>query len=445
MSGYNIYSGSDVSFNGVTGLAFDSSGTLYSVNYYQGTTTASGLFNKTTSQGNSSNVATFDVSSSMYGLVYNPSESLFYLANKQAQSIQSVDGSGSNLTNVVTAGLSSPYGLAYNSDYSILCCSNNGNNTISKIDASNGTASLFSDGSSLDSDASLNSPTGLVFDSSGTLYCANVGNSTVVKIDASGNVRTYAPASGSISLTNPIGLAFDSNGTLYCSNSSNNNPSIVKIDASGVVTAYNNTFVGSTTYFLTMKDDYLYFGVESGTIRVTTTPLCFNEDTKILCFNSNSLKEEYIPIQDLKKGDLVKTYLHGYRRVDLTHTGVLFNNPNNWRNTMYKMEKTEENGLLEDLIVTGGHSILVDSISQEEQERLDKLGLSDFPVKYKFDNKYLLLASVSDHFIPLTDNKKYTYYHLTLESDGDDNQQFGIWANGVLTETTCKNYLLNHV
>jgi hypothetical protein len=52
---------------------------------------------------------------------------------------------------------------------------------------------------------------------------------------------------------------------------------------------------------------------------------------------------------------------------------------------------------------------------------------------------------VSDHFIPLTDNKKYTYYHLTLESDGDDNQQFGIWANGVLTETTCKNYLLNHV
>jgi hypothetical protein len=106
------------------------------------------------------------------------------------------------------------------------------------------------------------------------------------------------------------------------------------------------------------------------------------------------------------------------------------------------MEKTEENGLLEDLIVTGGHSILVDEFSESEKEKLNKNGVKEYI--YKIDDKYLLFASASDQFVPLTDNEKYNYYHLTLENNGDGNQQFGIWANGVLTETTCNDYLLNH-
>jgi hypothetical protein len=152
-------------------------------------------------------------------------------------------------------------------------------------------------------------------------------------------------------------------------------------------------------------------------------------------------EEEYIPIQYLKKGDLVKTYLHGYRKVDLTHKGVLFNNPNKWNQSMYKMEKTDENGLLEDLIVTGGHSILVDDISNTEKEKLNKFGVKEY--EYKIDDKYLLLVSASNQFIQEKNNDKYTYYHLTLESE-DENQRFGIWANGILTETTCNNYLLNN-
>ena len=45
-------------------------------------------------------------------------------------------------------------------------------------------------------------------------------------------------------------------------------------------------------------------------------PICFNQGTKILCCNKN-LKEEYISIENLKKGDLVKTYKHGYKKIDL--------------------------------------------------------------------------------------------------------------------------------
>jgi hypothetical protein len=309
-----------------------------------------------------------------------------------------------------------------------------------------------------DSSGNVSAPYQLSY-SSGYLFCANSGNSTIssFSIDASGQLTPSSLpatistlATSSLTATSepgtiPYGVVFtsiDGSNNTYFSDSSSNTIKIVT--NSGTSTFIDASTNVTPTYLAVGSNERLYFSSPSdSSVYVTENPVCFNEDTKILCLNY-SFEEEYIPIQDLKKGDLVKTYLHGYRRVDLTHTGVLFNNPNNWRNTMYKMEKTEENGLLEDLIVTGGHSILVDSISQEEQERLDKLGLSDFPVKYKFDNKYLLLASVSDHFIPLTDNKKYTYYHLTLENNGDDNQQFGIWANEVLTETTCKNYLLNH-
>jgi hypothetical protein len=173
----------------------------------------------------------------------------------------------------------------------------------------------------------------------------------------------------------------------------------------------------------------LYF-INSGQFRnnISTVykgvqPSCYNYDTKILCLN-NLFEEEYIPIQNLKSGDLVKTYLHGYRKIDLIGK-ISFSNKANILNCMYKMEKTEENGLFEDLIVTGGHSILVDNLEKENQD--------------KIDDKYLLLACNSDQFVKLIGNDIFTCYHLTLESE-DENQRFGIWANGILSETTSKNY-----
>ena len=98
------------------------------------------------------------------------------------------------------------------------------------------------------------------------------------------------------------------------------------------------------------------------------------------------------------------------------------------------MVKTSTNGLLEDLIVTGGHSLLVDEISNEEQKRYDEMGLTEFS-KITIDNKRLLLSCVSDQFVPMQDREVYTYYHLLLENNDDDEERFGIWANGILTET----------
>jgi hypothetical protein len=167
------------------------------------------------------------------------------------------------------------------------------------------------------------------------------------------------------------------------------------------------------------------------------TTFCFNEGTKILCLNKQ-LEEEYVAIENLRKGDFVKSYKHGYRRIDLIGKNVMMNNPELFVSCMYKMKKTDENGLLEDLIVTGAHSILVDDLGsfKEENEKL-------FNGKtYKIDDKYLLMAAVSSDFEKIEGTDKYTYYHFILENNGNNDERFGVWANGVLSETPSKDFYI---
>lgn len=157
-------------------------------------------------------------------------------------------------------------------------------------------------------------------------------------------------------------------------------------------------------------------------------PICFNKDTKILCFENDI--EIYINIQDIKEGMLVKTYKHGYKKVNKTFKGILRNNPKKPLSCMYKMKKN--NNMIDDLIVTGKHSILVDYLTEINKQNIIKYYGNP---RIKIDNKYLILACVSDKFEKIRDNKMYEYYHLSLESN-IKNKRYGIYANGILTETT---------
>jgi hypothetical protein len=199
----------------------------------------------------------------------------------------------------------------------------------------------------------------------------------------------------------------------------------------------NNIFLNCPLSIKTVKrmldffsdDELLRMGVKQETI----TAACFSEDTKILCLNSDS-KEEYIPVKNLKKGDLVKTYLHGYKKINIMCQGIFKNNINNFRDCMYKMKKTDENGLIDDLIITGGHSILVDELTKEEHEKT--VGMWNI---YQIDNKYLLMAGISDKFEQIQGKEIFNYYHFSLENNGDPNKYYGVFANGVLTETPSEN------
>jgi hypothetical protein len=141
-------------------------------------------------------------------------------------------------------------------------------------------------------------------------------------------------------------------------------------------------------------------------------------------------KEEYIPVKKLKRGDLVKTYLHGYRKINIMCKGILKNNINKFRDCMYKMKKTDENGLIEDLIITGGHSIMVDELTKEEYDKTVSIWKLD-----QVDNKYLLMAGISNKFEQIQGEKIFKYYHFSLENDGNPDNRYGVFANGVLVET----------
>ena len=61
----------------------------------------------------------------------------------------------------------------------------------------------------------------------------------------------------------------------------------------------------------------------------------------------------------------------------------------------------------------------------------------------KIKDKYLLNAAFSDKFVKDTEIKEYTYYHFVLESD-DTLDQYGVWANGILSESMCEKYFKIH-
>jgi hypothetical protein len=265
-------------------------------------------------------------------------------------------------------------------------------------------------------------------------------------------------------------------GLLYFGFNNNGDYSIFRIRDDFDLSPDNwDVYPTATSVLSIAVDDYynIFYSDDSSFLYKLVDPPCFNKGTKILCLNQTPIPvppiapiqqrclprnqllspaqrsmiqpppqvkieprkmDEYIPIELLKVGDFVKTYKHGYRKISKIITGSFRNNPKKWNMCMYKMAKTDTNGLLEDLIVTGGHSLLVDSISEEEKTKYHARGLTEWS-KETIDGKRLLLSSVSDQFTAMQDNKVYTYYHLLLENNDDEEERFGIWANGVLTET----------
>jgi hypothetical protein len=192
------------------------------------------------------------------------------------------------------------------------------------------------------------------------------------------------------------------------------------LDELDVIAQMNTNFIDTITTFPTFP-----------------SALCFDESTEILCLDKNC-EEVYVQIRDLVVGTLVKTFKHGYRKVTFIHRGTLVNDVDNFKSCMFLMEKNEK--MIKDLILTGGHSILVDpsSLTDEEKEKNASLFNNEENV---FDGKQLLLSAASSKFVALTDKDEHKYYHFILENDDNDDARYGVWANGVLCETPSRNFL----
>jgi hypothetical protein len=270
----------------------------------------------------------------------------------------------------------------------------------------------------------------------------NVGTSNI-SITFTPIYKIYNPVTSEVSLTvnkvtptintSPRASSVNYGVTLSNSELSNGSASVNDNDILGVFSFVNGDFVSvfDSGYYEAqfIPDDPNYNSVANIMVYVSLNPdggvvSCYNEGTKILCL-THGLEEKYIPIENLRSGDLVKTYKHGYRKIDLIGKKVLLNNYNYPASCMFIMKKTDTNGLTEDLIVTGLHSILVDEKGEKDLEMVD--------------DKYLLMAKDSEKFEALNNISMYTYYHLCLENENGD-ERYGIWASGVLSETTPKNH-----
>jgi hypothetical protein len=158
--------------------------------------------------------------------------------------------------------------------------------------------------------------------------------------------------------------------------------------------------------------------------------MCFKEDTKILCFKEN--QEIYISIQNIKKNDLIKTSKNGYLRVNFIGKSIMQNSGNNDRtlDRLYKCSKDIYPDLTEDLFITGGHSILVDDLTEIQKQKTNEI----WDKIQKTDDKYRLMVLIDERSEPFQQQGEFEIYHIALENQ-DHYGNYGIYANGLLVET----------
>jgi hypothetical protein len=184
-----------------------------------------------------------------------------------------------------------------------------------------------------------------------------------------------------------------------------------------VVYTTGDTLTGNTT------TDFYYL--------YPTNP-CFLEGTTILCQVDGT--EKYVPVEDLKKGTLVKTSMDGYKPVVLVGKGSIKNPGDDARteNRLYKCSPSKYPQLKEDLYITGCHSILEFPITDKQKEdtikHLGKLFVTD--------KKYRLMACVDERAESWNSEGTYTIWHFALDHH-DEGMNYGVYANGGLLVETC--------
>ena len=163
---------------------------------------------------------------------------------------------------------------------------------------------------------------------------------------------------------------------------------------------------------------------------------CFLADSKVL---TNS---QLVPIQLLKKGDLVQTLNDGLLPIKFVGKRSFFNQLTEERINahLYKLNKNDFPELLEDLFITGGHPLLVNDVDEETKKKL--LDMND-NTSIITEGKYRVFAMIHPKAELWNDEKEHEIFDIVLENE-DPKKNYGIWVNGILTESMDEEFFLNH-
>jgi len=226
------------------------------------------------------------------------------------------------------------------------------------------------------------------------------------------------------------GLFFDGSMNLYVGDESNDR--ILKTRPKTFTFGGPDSIVNGDAYF--DADKRTTYLTDLSNNQVLTSFLlnpaeCFKKGTKILSEN-----DVYIPIEELKIGDLVKTYKHGYQKIIGIANSRLCDYPRNTLNQLYTYSREKNPELIEDLHLTGGHSLLLDTLTEEESNSMNQIHWPDD--EYMLEDKYKLLAHLS-HDICIAAEQNVEIYHFTLEPPENArlSHVYGVYANGVLAES----------
>jgi len=306
----------------------------------------------------------------------------------------------------------------------------------------------------LDANASgalTGTPISLYVSNPGTTWTSISTNTPYIFSGTGYNAQLYNPNS----YTNPsgnyqtnAGLLIETTYSIISVNDAATPSSITVNSGTGVLTFISGRYPMNSTYnvkVLSFKGTltppkYYSYNVNSFTL---TQVLCFKEGSKILYLNQETNSEEYIKIEDLRKGDLVKTLLHGYKPISNIGYSTMFNKVDDERtkDKLYICEQTEYPEVFEPLIISGCHSILVDCFI-DETEYKSALELLDGKI-YFTDGKTRLPACIDERAKIYEVEGKHTIYHFALEHH-DYYMNYGIYANGLLVETASNRMMAEY-
>jgi len=209
------------------------------------------------------------------------------------------------------------------------------------------------------------------------------------------------------------------------------------VNTRATMSNYNNLY-DDAGYYKGLISSPVVYATTTATY-VAPTPICFLEGSKILCYNFKTYKEEYQPIETLRRGMFVKTIFDGYKRIDLIGHSKIYNPANSMRSKhrLYRCPTSNYPQLSEDLIVTGCHSILVHNLTDEERRDVIELQGAAFVT----DRLYRLPACVDQRAVPYEQEGIFNIWHLALEHP-DPYMNYAIFANGLIVETTSKRMML---
>jgi hypothetical protein len=152
-----------------------------------------------------------------------------------------------------------------------------------------------------------------------------------------------------------------------------------------------------------------------------------------LRFNSETYQDEYIPVEKLRKDDLILTSESGYKAIHSIGYRTLFrpkDDPNP-SNRLYKFTRRTCPSIFEPLYITGEHCTLHSRISDEKLAEI-KTYMGDVYITEEF---YRMPAFMDDRAEPYDrEDTPVTIWHFALENDNVAHN-YGVYANGLLVES----------